>query len=170
MTKPRIVLFVCLGNICRSPMAEELFRQRIAKHGLADRFRVRSAGIIAGKDHVPPLEAIRTAAEHDVDIRGHLSRPLTADLLDQSDLVVAMDRSNVEHILNLLPDLGPRLRLLKQYADDADDYDVPDPMGCPIEVFRESYRQIASGIDGLIAAIEEEEKKEKRETAQEAPE
>jgi protein-tyrosine-phosphatase len=157
MKSPRTILFVCLGNICRSPMAEELFRLRIAERGLAGRYRVRSAGIIGSKNHVPPIEAILTAKDHGVDLRGHLSTPLTRELLNEADLVVAMDRANVEQILNLVPDLGPRLRLLKQYSEGAIGFDVPDPIACPREVYQDSYRQIVDGVEGLIAAIEKDE-------------
>ncbi len=149
----RTILFVCLGNICRSPMAEGLLKLKLAERGLAERYRVRSAGIIAGRDHVAPLEAVRAAAEHAVDLAGHLSTPLTAALLRESDLVVAMDRMNAEHILNLVPELAPRLRLLNQLAAGARSFDVPDPIGCPIEVYRESYRQIAAGVEGLVATL-----------------
>lgn len=154
---PRTILFVCLGNICRSPMAEGLLKRMLAERGLADRYRVRSAGIIARRDHVSPLEAVRAAAEHAVDLAGHLSTPLTPALLRESDLVVAMDRMNAEHILNLVPELSPRLRLLNQFAAGARSFDVPDPIGCSMEVYRESYRQIAAGVEGLVASLATEE-------------
>jgi protein-tyrosine-phosphatase len=149
---PRRILFVCLGNICRSPTAQALLRHELARRGLADRFEVRSAGIIARGDDVATIEAVRVAAQNGVDMRDHLSTPLTAELLEQSDLVVAMDRMNLEHILNLVPDLGPRLRLLMSYADRDESlgHEVEDPIGQPMEVYELSYRQIEAGVLGLI--------------------
>lgn len=152
--RPHTVLFVCLGNICRSPLAEALLKQRLAERGLAARYRVHSAGIIARQGQIPPPDAVRAAAEQGVDITKHAATPLTPQLLTEADLVVAMDRSNVEHILNLVPGLVPRLRLLKQYEPGARGFDIPDPMGYPIEIFRDSYRQIGAGIDGLVGALE----------------
>jgi protein-tyrosine phosphatase len=158
MSKPPTILFVCLGNLCRSPMAEELMKKRLAEVGWQDRYHVRSAGIIARRDQVPPVEAVRVAAEHGVDLRHHLSTPLTVDLLHDADQVVAMDRMNVELILNMVPDLGPRLRLLAQFAAQAPGattatFDVPDPMGGPPELYRASYRLIAAGIAGFLAEL-----------------
>jgi protein-tyrosine-phosphatase len=134
-------------------MAEALLKQRLTERGLADRYRIQSAGIIARQGLGPPPDAVRAAAERGVDITQHLSTPLTRELLNQADLVVAMDRSNVEHILNLVPGLVPRLRLLKQYEPGARGFDIPDPMGYPIEIFRDSYNQITLGIDGLVEAL-----------------
>jgi protein-tyrosine phosphatase len=134
-------------------MAEGLLKLRLTERGLADSYQVRSAGIIAREGNVPPLDAVRAAGELRVDLSKHSATPLTSKLLADADLVVAMDRSNVEHILNLVPDLGTRLRLLKQYARGARGFDIPDPMGYPIEIFRESYQEIQEGIDGLVEAL-----------------
>lgn len=151
--RPPTILFVCLGNICRSPMAAGLLKRRLAERGLSARYNIRSAGIIAWDGGISPLDALEAAAEQGVDLSTHLATPLTRELIKEAALVVAMDRANVEHILNLVPDLGPRLRLLNQFAADAPGFDVPDPMGCPIEVFRESYRLIQAGIEGLVEAL-----------------
>jgi protein-tyrosine-phosphatase len=156
--QPPTILFVCLGNLCRSPMAEELMKKRLAELGRADHYRVRSAGIIAQRDQVPPIEAVRAAAEHQVDLRRHLSTPLTAQLIDSAFMVVAMDRMNVEHILNLVPDLGSRLRLLTQFISQPMAgravLDVPDPIGGSPDRYRQSYQLIAAGVGGLIAELD----------------
>ena len=169
--KPEI-LFVCLGNLCRSPMAEELLKKRLSEAGLLERYRVHSAGIIARRDQVPPIEAVRAATEYGVDLRRHLSTPLTKALLERASLVVAMDRMNVELILNLVPDLGSRLRLMMSFAGQeieptpgdgeewggrASRFDVPDPMGESPELYRESYRRIADGVDGLLRSLRKSE-------------
>ncbi len=133
-------------------MAEGLLKRRLTERRLDGSYRVRSAGVIAREGDLAPREAVRVAAEHGVDLSTHLATPLTADLVDGANLVVAMDRSNVEDILNLVPDLGPRLRLLNQFAEGAG-FDVPDPMGLSTEAFRESYRQIAAGVDGLVEGL-----------------
>jgi len=153
--RPTAVLFVCLGNICRSPTAEALFKQRLDAAGADRRFTVRSAGIIARPGDVATLDAIRVAREHGVRLDDHLSTPLTAELLDAQDLVVTMDRMNVEHILRLAPDLGQSLRLLMSFADDpALGSEVIDPIGQSIEVYKRSYAQIAAGIEGLMRALD----------------
>ncbi len=154
MNQPRRLLFICLGNICRSPTAEALCRQRLEQLGMADQFEVSSAGIIARGNDVATLEAIQVAGNHGVDVRKHLSTTLTAELLEAAYLVVAMDRMNVEHILNLVPDLGSRLRLLSSFdADREPGAAVQDPIGQPLSFYDETYRQIEAGIDGLIREL-----------------
>jgi protein-tyrosine phosphatase len=142
-----------LGNLIRSPLAAALTRERLAAVGLADRYHVTSAGVIAGNGHVSPAEAIRTATRHGLDLRPHLSTPLTRELLQSASLVIAVDRMVAECTLELVPDLGPRLRLLTQFDPALGTFDVPDPMGQPQEVYEEAYRLISAGVTGLIAAL-----------------
>jgi protein-tyrosine-phosphatase len=159
MAPPPTILFVCYGNLCRSPLAEVLLRDRLAERGLDARYQVRSAGVIARRDNLPPPEAVKAAAEVGGNIRDHLSTPLTAELLDSSAMVIAMDRMNVEHILNLVPDLGPRLHLLKQFLPHPPDpkdprrFDIQDPIGGSPEVYRKSYGEIAASITGLAERL-----------------
>lgn len=150
--RPRI-LFVCLGNLIRSPLAAALAMERLAARGLGDRFEILSAGVIASGGHVAPAAAIKTAARHGLDLRAHLSTPLSRDLIRASDLVIAVDRLVAEHILELVPDLGPRLRLLTRFAPSLGVHDVPDPMGHPPAVYEEAYRRIEAGVGGLVAAL-----------------
>jgi protein-tyrosine phosphatase len=152
---PLRVLFVCLGNICRSPTAEALFRQRVAGRGLGDRFAATSAGVIARGNDVAALDAVEVADAHGVDMHRHLSTPLTEELIRAHDLVVAMDRMIAQHVLNLVPDLGTRLQLLMRFAPDDSELDVPDPIGQPRSVFEESYRMMEAGVDGLLEALVE---------------
>lgn len=153
--RPR-VLFVCLGNLIRSPMAAALTRERLAARGLADRFEVLSAGVIASGGDVATTAAIKAAARHGLDLRPHLSTPLTRELILASNLVIAVDRMVAEQILELVPDLGPRLRLLTQFAPALGTLDVPDPIGQPPEVYEEAYRRIEASVTGLIEALERE--------------
>jgi protein-tyrosine phosphatase len=134
-------------------MAEALLRHRLSERGLDVRYRVRSAGVIARDGGLAPPMALRAGSEHGVDLSLHGATRLTAELIRGADLVVAMDRSNAEDILNLVPDVGRRLCLLSQFAADSPDFDIPDPMGASIEAFRESYRRIAAGIDGLVGIM-----------------
>ncbi len=153
---PRRILFVCLGNLIRSPLAATLARDLLVARGLGHRFQIRSAGVIAQGGHVAPGAAIRTGARHGLDLRPHLSAPLSRELILASNLVVAVDRMVAESILELVPDLGPRLRLLTQFAPRLGVFDVPDPIGRPDEVYEEAYRRIEAGVTGLVEALTRE--------------
>ncbi|MBK6941710.1 MAG: low molecular weight phosphotyrosine protein phosphatase [Planctomycetes bacterium] len=122
------VLFVCLGNICRSPLGEGIFRSLVEQRGLADRFEIDSAG--TGDWHVgepPDPRSIAIAAHHGIDIRGQRARQVSGDDFAHFDLVLAMDRANERDLLARCPaEQHPRVRRLREY-DPQSGHDVPDP-------------------------------------------
>ncbi len=125
----RSILFVCLGNICRSPLAEGVFRHRVAEAGLQDRFRIASAG--TGGWHVgdPPDPRSRAVAEaRGVSLEGQTAQRVSPSDFDDFDLIVAMDRSNLTDLQRSAGE-GRRARivLLRDYDPDPGDGEVPDP-------------------------------------------
>ena len=122
------VLFVCLGNICRSPTAEGVMRSLVAEAGLEGEIEVESAG--TGDWHVghPPDErALSAAAARGITLEG-VARQVTAGDFEAFDLIVAMDRANRDDLVALAPDAEARerVRLLREYAGESE-RDVPDP-------------------------------------------
>jgi protein-tyrosine phosphatase len=122
------LLFVCLGNICRSPTAEAVMRGLVAEAGLDGEVEVESAG--TGDWHVgnpPDPRSIAAARERGVELTG-TARQVTPGDFYEFDLVVAMDRSNREDLLRLAPDdeAEGKVRLLREFGDGVED-DVPDP-------------------------------------------
>ncbi len=121
------VLMVCLGNICRSPLAEGLFRHHVDRAGMGDAFTIDSAG--TGGWHVgeaPHPGSTGIAAEHGIDISGQRSRQVTAAELNQWDWLIAMDASNRKNLLRLGAD-PERTLLLLSLVPPGFDRDVPDP-------------------------------------------
>lgn len=123
------VLFVCMGNICRSPAAEGVFRKVVADRGLHDRITIDSAGTIGYHSGSPADSRMRRAAIQ----RGYrldgLSRQFTEDDFDRFDLIVAMDRDNLDDIKSLDP-VGAHLhkvKLLSEFLPPVSPSDVPDP-------------------------------------------
>jgi protein-tyrosine phosphatase len=122
------VLFVCAGNICRSPTAEAVMRGLVAEAELDGEIEVESAGV--GGWHVgdpPDPRSVSAAAERGVELNGAARQVDEADF-DGFDLLVAMDRSNRDALRRLAPDADARerIRLLREYGDGAS-HDVPDP-------------------------------------------
>lgn len=121
------VLMVCLGNICRSPLAEGAFRRRVNDRGLDAKYRIDSAG--TGGWHVgsePHEGSIDIAQRHGIDITNQCSRQVTAAELGDWDWIIAMDASNLKNLLRLGADPS-RTRLLLGFIPPGYDRDVPDP-------------------------------------------
>ena len=147
------VLFVCSGNICRSPMAAELFRSRAAHSGLSH-VVVDSAGTLGIEGAPASEEAIRAMAEIGVDLTGHRSKGVNEDLLRTTDLVVVMTRSHLEHLALHYPDGEDRRLLLRSFEKgpdpDPNASGLRDPIGEPLELYREQVPLIARCVDHLL--------------------
>lgn len=127
--EPTRVLFVCLGNICRSPLAESLFRHLARERGVEGEFEVDSAGTSGYHAGSPPDErSAATARRRGIEVTGR-SRRLTADDLSAFDYVVAMDAENLEEIEALRDRAGgaARVHRLREWDPRPDSLDVPDP-------------------------------------------
>ena len=121
------VLMVCLGNICRSPLAEGLFQHHVVQRGLEHAYRIDSCG--TGGWHVgsPPHKgSISIASTHGIDIRHQRSRQVQAKELSQWDWIIAMDSSNRAHLLGMGAD-PERTRLLLSFIPPGNEQNVPDP-------------------------------------------
>ena len=128
MAQPTRILFVCLGNICRSPTGEAVMRGLVAEAGLESEIEVESAG--TGHWHLghpPDPRSVDAAAARGVELTG-TARQVTAADFEAFDMLVAMDRSNRDDLLALAPDEESRslVRLLRESGDGAE-LDVPDP-------------------------------------------
>ncbi|PAP79651.1 protein tyrosine phosphatase [Rubrivirga sp. SAORIC476] len=128
--RPVRVLFVCLGNICRSPLAEGLFQEKVVAAGLGGAVEVDSAG--TGGWHVgapPDRRMTATAARRGTDLSQLKARQLVRHDLDDYDHVFVMDKANLHDTLALDPDgdHGTRVRLFREFDPEPGDYQVPDP-------------------------------------------
>ncbi len=143
-----LVLFVCTGNTCRSPMAELLCRDMLAKrlkcgideledHGVL----VMSAGLAAMMGGRATAEAIQVMAEMNLDLRGHETQPLTEPLVRHADVIYTMTRSHRETIVGQWPSAAERTKLLA-----IDGLDVCDPIGAPAERYRCCAKQIQTEL------------------------
>ena len=147
------VLFVCHGNICRSPMAEFIMKDLVEKAGLADRFEIASAATSTeelGNPVYPPVRAV--LAEHGIGCGGHAARQLTRADYGRWDLLVGMDRANLRNMARICGgDPDGKLRLLMEYAGEPD-REVADPWYT--RDFQAAWRDISAGCRGLLRALE----------------
>ena len=122
------VLFVCMGNICRSPMAEAVFRHLVAEAGLADQIEVDSAGTL--EYHVgarPHRGTQRVLAARGIALRDHCAGQVRPSDLDDFDYVIAMDSENIADLRLLTRRKDVEVRRLLDFAPDQPLRDVPDP-------------------------------------------
>lgn len=150
------VLFVCTGNICRSPTAEGVFRSLVEAKGLADRIATDSAG--TGAWHVgepPDVRSQATARRRGVEIGGLRARTVKPDDFTLFDLVVAMDRGHYRALAAACPPVhADRVRLFMDYAAGAGVKDVPDPYYGEGDGFERVFDMIERGAAGILAEIE----------------
>lgn len=151
-----VIVFVCTGNTCRSPLAEVLFKKRLAEvlncssEELPDRgFVVVSAGLAAMMGGTAAPEAVEAARELGADLTGHVSRPLSAELLQQADWIVTMTHTHLQLLAEQFPELEGRLRPL------CPDKDIPDPIGCDQPVYRECAREIQTRVAELATEVQQ---------------
>jgi protein-tyrosine phosphatase len=151
---PLSVLFVCLGNICRSPLAEGVFLHLVREEGLEDRFRVDSAG--TGAWHVgerPDARSVAVARAHGVDLPG-CARQVRPDDFDRFDVIVAMDRENLADLQGLSANgARARLHLLRAFDPEGGDGEVPDPYFGGEDGFETVYRMVHRSCVRLLEEL-----------------
>jgi protein-tyrosine phosphatase len=148
----RSILFVCFGNIMRSPMAETMFRQSTAgKQILASAF---SAGLhaIPGREAHP--RALAASNEIGLSLVEHRAQQLTPEMVSQADVIFVMDFKNKAEVLALYPEARDKVVLLSEYADGADRCrEIPDPYFGDLESTRRCYALLQTCIHNLAAEL-----------------
>jgi protein-tyrosine phosphatase len=156
MESPARLLVVCLGNICRSPMAEGVLRARIEASPIAGQVTLDSAG--TGAWHVgqpPDPRAIATAARHGVDIAGLRARQLSRDDFARHDWLLCADRRNLRDVRARGPaEAHSRCVLLLEWAGLATDADVPDPYTGGVQEFEAVWSMLERAAHGVVARLE----------------
>ncbi len=149
------ILFVCTANICRSPVAEALMRDRLQRRGLEE-WTAGSAGTWALVGHSAAENSIRLIAERGHDLKAHRARMVDGALIEQADLVLCMEPGHQESIAAEFADHKHKVYLLSEMIGGS--HRIPDPYGQAIEEYRamiaEVTRIIDSGLDRIIELAE----------------
>jgi glycine hydroxymethyltransferase len=143
------VLFICTGNICRSPMAEGLLRKMAG-----DRVRASSAGLGAGNGQPPSAHAIEVCRKEGVDISDIRSQPVSAELLERADYIFTMTRDHLDMLLLLFPEMAPKVRLLRfDEAAKGGRMDVTDPIGGTRDTYEYCKEDIKRALPHIIDLV-----------------
>lgn len=151
MSEHPLLLFICTGNICRSPMAEYLMRKRL---GPRSPWRIRSAGIFTFDGQAASPEGVEVLAEQGIDMRAHRSQRLTRDLIDDASILVVMTASHRDQIVSQYRDAREKVFLLRSFAPGRHSGDIDDPIGSPSAVYRNTRDAIDDALPGLQEFIQ----------------
>lgn len=153
-TELQSVLFVCLGNICRSPLAEGIFRHHVEKAGRGEEFHIDSAGTGGWHAGDPPdPRSVEVAALNGIDISGQRARQFVLPDFDRFDLILGMDRNNVGRILQRAPEgARSKVHLFSNFASGAEK-DVPDPYYGGPEGFQNVYQMLSTGCASVLEKL-----------------
>ncbi|MGL4429933.1 MAG: protein tyrosine phosphatase [Silvania sp.] len=127
------ILVVCTGNICRSPLGERLLLQQLPT------LQVSSAGVSALVGHRADPQAQSVAMMHGISLVGHIGRQLTAQMMRQSDLILAMEAEQINRISLIAPEVRGKALLFGQWLKDQE---IPDPYGKSMDAFEYVFRQL----------------------------
>ena len=147
------ILFVCLGNICRSQMAEAMFRAMVQERGETDRYEIDSAGT-SDEEHGNPIypPARQCLLSHGIAPGHHRARKITAADYDRFDLIILMEEANRRQLRRTIADDPEgKISLLLDYAPEANHLNIADPWYTgDLEA---TYNDLVMGLNGLIAAF-----------------
>jgi protein-tyrosine phosphatase len=152
------ILFVCLGNICRSPLAEAIFKKQLELKGITDKYHVDSCG--TSSQHIgdrPDPRTIRNARHHEVEII-HIGRQLETTDFTEFDLILTMDRSNFQHATEMAGKVHGKkgeLKMIRSFDPESlGIQDVPDPWYGNEEGFEEIFQILWRTSESLIEHLE----------------
>lgn len=158
------VLFVCTGNTCRSPIAEEVADDAVDRSTHYKDMSFDSAGTFACEGEPASEEAIEVMQEIGLDIEKHRAQQFTKELADWADIILAMEAKHIEEMEAMAPDDEHKMHTLLGFAQGVDrypgeaGYDITDPYKEDIEVYREARDQIAAAIDKALQRISKHKK------------
>ena len=147
------MIFVCTGNICRSPIAEYMLREQL---GPDSDWVVSSAGVMAGRGASASSLGVHVMQEVGVDMKDHVSSPMSQELVDAASVIVVMAGAHAEQLEYLFPNSRDKIFLLKSFDSDAIESDLEDPIGATVDVYRSVREQIKRAMPGLIGFLNEQ--------------
>lgn len=146
------VLFVCTGNLCRSPMAEGILR-RLLKEKNENSIEVRSAGLFTVEDRPAEPFAVDVCMEKGIDISEHRSTLLTTELVEWADVILVMEKSHLFYIQNLIPQAKEKTFLLGGFGISSSEKEIEDPIGQDIEAYRNCCETLEAEIQKILPKL-----------------
>ena len=149
------ILFVCTGNVCRSPMAEGFFRELTSERG---GYQSLSAGLAAIDGQIPSTHSVTAMHEVGIDIAAQRSTQITPELVDSVDYIFGLANGHVENMTRYFPQAREKIFLLREFVEElpAEGREISDPIGGDLEIYKICRNQIKQGVDSIIPFLEQQ--------------
>lgn len=152
-----LVLVICTGNVCRSPMAEMLLQHALnAVEGPASKLRVVSAGVACGYGEPASGNSVAALKKVGLDLSRHKSQPITQSLLDQAFAVFGMTKSHLDILEHYYPNLPARTHLFREFIGEIEDSEIMDPFGQNLDAYLETRDVMIEAIPSLVKYLQKE--------------
>ena len=155
-----LILVICTGNTCRSPMAEKLLQHALAAEDEPlNRLNVESAGVAAIHDEPPSNHSIAALERINIDLTSHKSQPVTQELIDNAFMILGMTNSHLDILeRSYTQNLPKHIHLFRGLMDPGNTTQIPDPFGKNFEAYRECLDTMVEAIPSLVAYLKKEYK------------
>jgi protein-tyrosine-phosphatase len=159
MTDRNLIITICTGNVCRSPMAEKLLQHALAAEGPPlSELEVVSAGVAAGLGDPASGNSVAALKKVKLDLSQHRSQPVTSELLDRAFAVFGMTDSHLAVLEQYYPELPERVHLFREFMNDGEDEQIPDPYGQDFDAYSACLNSMIEAIPSLVSYLKKEYK------------